>query len=274
MPSVPTITSTSPSRPAAATAPRPPGPSVPGRVRLVDDEPRTVDARPARRSRRAARCRRPSRTRSRSRSAASRGSPCRRMHPVEVLDVAVAVDDDLRTREAAAVDDRGVVELVGEDHALRGRPGRRARRCWRGSPSRTARTTRCPRSRRGAPRGAGGSSSSRHQPRRARRRRPSASPPRRRPRARADDRRGRGSCSSTAAAPACRRAARSAPAGRDTMRRRRLERPRSLQSRPRRSAISLIAVSAARTRRPTPRSRRALAAPPGPRARGSAALGA
>ena len=55
------------------------------------------------------------------------------------------------------------------------------------------------------------------------RRRPSASPPRPPPRARADGRRGRGSCSSTAAAPACRRAAPSVPAGRSTRRRRRLE---------------------------------------------------
>ena len=35
--------------------------------------------------------------------------------PLEVLDVAVAVDDDLGARQPAAVDDRGVVELVGED---------------------------------------------------------------------------------------------------------------------------------------------------------------
>jgi hypothetical protein len=41
--------------------------------------------------------------------------------PVEVLDVAMAVDDDLGPREAAAVDDRGVVELVGEDRVPRAR---------------------------------------------------------------------------------------------------------------------------------------------------------
>ena len=36
--------------------------------------------------------------------------------PGEVLDVAVVVDERLGAREPAAVDDRGVVELVGEDH--------------------------------------------------------------------------------------------------------------------------------------------------------------
>ena len=35
--------------------------------------------------------------------------------PREVLDVAVVVDERLGPREPAAVDDRGVVELVGED---------------------------------------------------------------------------------------------------------------------------------------------------------------
>jgi hypothetical protein len=35
--------------------------------------------------------------------------------PLEVLDVAVAVDDHLCSREPAAIHDRGVVELVGED---------------------------------------------------------------------------------------------------------------------------------------------------------------
>ena len=34
----------------------------------------------------------------------------------ERVEVGVRVDDRLRAREAAAVDDRGVVERVGEDH--------------------------------------------------------------------------------------------------------------------------------------------------------------
>jgi hypothetical protein len=36
--------------------------------------------------------------------------------PLEVVDVAVVVDEGLRARQPAAVDDRGVVERVGEDH--------------------------------------------------------------------------------------------------------------------------------------------------------------
>ena len=64
--------------------------------------------------------------------------------PREVLDVAVVVDEGLRPGEPAAVDDRGVVERVGEDDVAAAR--QRARRCrgWRGSPSRTARRPRCP----------------------------------------------------------------------------------------------------------------------------------
>jgi hypothetical protein len=41
--------------------------------------------------------------------------------PREVLDVVVRVDERLRARQPAAVDDRGVVELVGEDHLARAR---------------------------------------------------------------------------------------------------------------------------------------------------------
>jgi hypothetical protein len=41
-----------------------------------------------------------------------------------VLDVAVAVDEGLRPRQAAAVDDAGVVELVGEDEPSGASQGR------------------------------------------------------------------------------------------------------------------------------------------------------
>ena len=58
-------TSTSPSRPAAATLPRPPGPEHAGRVRLVHHHARVVAVARARRSARAARRRRPSRRRRR-----------------------------------------------------------------------------------------------------------------------------------------------------------------------------------------------------------------
>ena len=98
-------------------------PDVPGRVGLVDDKPRAVDLRELD-------------------DVGERGDVAvHREHrvghdqpagpwlavaaqaPVEVLDVAVAVDDDLRAREPAAVHDRSMVELVGEDHALRAGQG-------------------------------------------------------------------------------------------------------------------------------------------------------
>ncbi len=44
--------------------------------------------------------------------------------PGEVLDVAVAVDEGLGPGEATAVDDAGVVELVGEDRLARPGEGR------------------------------------------------------------------------------------------------------------------------------------------------------
>ncbi len=113
MPSVPTITSTSPSSPASATAPRPPGPSVP-----VPCASSTITRTSWRRA---------SATISSQRSdvavhredavgddqrAAAVGVA---QSPREVLGVVVAVDERLRAREPAAVDDRRVVELVGED---------------------------------------------------------------------------------------------------------------------------------------------------------------
>ena len=64
--------------------------------------------------------------------------------PGEVLEVAVAVDEGLGPGEPAAVDDAGVVELVGEDDLARARPAPRSRRCWRGSRSRTAAPPRSP----------------------------------------------------------------------------------------------------------------------------------
>ena len=68
----------------------------------------------ARRSPRAARRRRPSR-RPDSVTIERAARAGLLQAPREVLDVVVAVDEDLGPREPAAVDDRGVVELVGED---------------------------------------------------------------------------------------------------------------------------------------------------------------
>ena len=143
--------------------------------------------------------------------------------PREVVDVAVVVDEGLGPRQPAAVDDRGVVELVGEDDLA-------ARRASAETTPSVRQVAGAEQQRRlgalerrpAAPRGGGGSHRcSRHEPRRARRRRPSASPRRRPPRARAGGRRGRGSCSSTAAARACRRARTRGPCGPLTMRMRR-----------------------------------------------------
>ena len=50
-----------------------------------------------------------------------RARPGLREPPGEVLDVVVAVDEHLGARQAAAVDDRGVVELVREDDLARAR---------------------------------------------------------------------------------------------------------------------------------------------------------
>ena len=197
--SVPTITSISPSSPASATAPRPPGPSAP-----VACASSTTTSAPWRRAtlddrleRRDVAVHREHRVGDDHRARAAALAQA----PLEVLDVAVAVDEDLGAREPAAVDDRGVVERVGEDRRARRRPARRARRCSRGSRSRTARTPRVPSN--SASRAlelARGSSSCRRPGARRRRRRPSASPRRRPPRARAGAPRSRGSCSSTAAA--------------------------------------------------------------------------
>ena len=113
MPSVPVMTSTSPSRPASATAPRPPGPERAQRVRLVDQDPRVVavgELDDLRQRRDVA-----------VHAEHAVGGDQRRaavalaQRPREVLGVGVAIGDDLRAREAAAVDDRAVAELVVQD---------------------------------------------------------------------------------------------------------------------------------------------------------------
>ena len=82
-----------------------------------------------------------------------------RMPQAQVLEVAVVVDEVSARDEPAAVDDRGVVELLGEDDSP-GRAERRdARRCSRDSRSRTGAPPRCPRTPPAAPRAGGGSSS-------------------------------------------------------------------------------------------------------------------
>ena len=73
----------------------------------------------------------------------------------EVLGVGVAVDDGLGPGHAAAVDDRGVVELVGQDaHAGAAEHGD-GPRGWRRSRWGTAGRPRCRASRPGRPRGRG-----------------------------------------------------------------------------------------------------------------------
>ena len=135
MPSVPTTTSTSPSSPASATAPRPPGPERAGPVRVVDHHPHVVAPRQLDDllERRDVAVHREHAVGHDQRAAAVGVA----QPPREVLDVAVAVDERLRAREPAAVDDRGVVELVGEHDLALARERRDRRRGSRGSPSRT-----------------------------------------------------------------------------------------------------------------------------------------
>ena len=102
MPSVPTTTSTSPSRPASATAPRPPGPSAPVAVRLVDHDA-------ARRSAGASSTISASGATSPSIEKTDVGDDQRRARPPacaqaprEVLDVAVVVDERLGARRAGS----------------------------------------------------------------------------------------------------------------------------------------------------------------------------
>ena len=113
MPSVPTSRSTSSSRPAAATVPRPPGPTVP-----VACASSTISLqRWLRASSQEALERRPVAVHreeavgdDQRRPRAGRAQP-----PGKVLEVAVAVDEGLGPRQPASVDDAGVVELVAED---------------------------------------------------------------------------------------------------------------------------------------------------------------
>ena len=119
MPSVPTTTSISPSRPASATAPRPPGPTAARGVRLVDGDANVVvvgelgDLL----ERRDVAVHREDRLGDDER----RSRPGLLQAPLEVVHVVVAVDEDLSARQPAAVDDRGVVELVREDDLARAR---------------------------------------------------------------------------------------------------------------------------------------------------------
>ena len=48
----------------------------------------------------------------------------RRQHPLQVIRIAVGIADDLRAGEAAAVDDAGMVQLVGEDAIVFAHQGR------------------------------------------------------------------------------------------------------------------------------------------------------
>ena len=114
MPSVPTITSISPSRPAAATAPRPPGPRLP--VACASSTTSRAPCMSASSTISASGATSPSIENTESVTITRRSPAVAAQAPVEVLHVAVAVHDDLRARQPAAVDDRRVVELVREDH--------------------------------------------------------------------------------------------------------------------------------------------------------------
>ena len=126
--------------------------------------------------RRPGRRRRPSRTPSRY-TTTWRSAPGSASAAASCVEVAVAVHPQLGPvgpGQAAAVDDRGVVELVGVDaHPGRGRAWR-ARRGWRRSRWGTPRPPRCPASRRGRPRGRGGRAGTRRRGGWRRRRCPTA----------------------------------------------------------------------------------------------------
>ena len=142
MPSVPTTTSTSPLSPAAATVPRPPGPSAP-----VACASSTISRQPWRRASAASSASgatSPSIEKTPSVTISAAPLAGLAQPPGEVLDVAVAVDEGLGPGEPAAVDDAGVVELVGEDDLSASRERRDRAACWRGSPSRRAAPPRYP----------------------------------------------------------------------------------------------------------------------------------
>ena len=113
MPSVPTITSTSPSSPASATAPRPPGPSVP--VPCASSTITRTSWWRASSTISSSGATSPSIENTPSVTISAAAAVGVAQAPLEVVDVRVAVDERLRARQPAAVDDRGVVELVGED---------------------------------------------------------------------------------------------------------------------------------------------------------------
>ena len=189
------------------------GPDAAGAVGLVDDDARVVARGRARRCS-ASGATSPSIEKTESVTISAAAAVGARRPQREVLEVAVVVDERLGPRQPAAVDDRGVVELVGEDD--RARAGQRADDADVGQVARAEEQRRL-----GALEGgqrllepAVDRSSCPRPAATRRRRRPSASPRRRPPRARAGGRRGRGSCSSRAAARACRRARRAGPAGR------------------------------------------------------------
>ena len=111
--SVPMTTSTSSSTPASATAPRPSGPMQP--VPWASSTATRTPWRWASSTISASGATSPSIEKTES-VTIERAAALGLAHaPGEVLDVAVAVDEGLRARQAAAVDDRRVVELVGED---------------------------------------------------------------------------------------------------------------------------------------------------------------
>ncbi len=136
MPSVPTMTSTCSWTPASATAPRPPGPRAP-----VPCASSTSNRTPCREASSASSCRgatSPSIENTPSVTISAPRPRALRDPPREVVDVAMVVDEHLGAREPAAVDDRRMVELVGEHH-FAGASKRRDRRPRSpGSPSRTA----------------------------------------------------------------------------------------------------------------------------------------
>ncbi len=210
MPSVPVMTSISPSRPASATAPRPPGPSAPERVRLVDEHAHVVAAgeRDDLLQRRdvAVHPEHPVGGDQR------RAAVALAQRPREVVGVRVPVGDHVGAGQPAAVDDRAVRELVVQHDLAAPRERRdhpeighraRAEQQRRALPGERREPLLEPPVQRHRPA---------RDPRRAGARRPSASPRRPPPGGPSDDPRARARCPSTATAPAARRAPRAAPA--------------------------------------------------------------
>ena len=114
MPSVPTTTSTSPLEPGGGDRAAAAGPERAGRVRLVDHQPAAVAPRQLAAAPRSG-ATSPSIEKTPSVTISAAAPAGLAQAPGEVLEVAVAVDEGLGPGEPAAVDDAGVVELVGED---------------------------------------------------------------------------------------------------------------------------------------------------------------